>query len=72
MTMAMIKDAWASCEYTLKQKNKAADGSATETNRELAVRLIKKGIANNLVEVKTGLSQTTVSRYKTKIKQGLI
>ena len=70
--MAMIKDAWASCEYTKKSKNKAAEGSATETNKELAVRLIKQGVANNLVEIKTGLSQTTVSRYKTKMRKGLM
>lgn len=68
----MIQSSWASCEYTKKSKNKAAKDSATETNKDLAVKLIKQGVANNLVEIKTGLSQTTVSRYKTKIKRGLL
>jgi DNA-binding NarL/FixJ family response regulator len=72
MSMSMIHSGWASCEYTQKAKNKAAKDSATTTNKELAVKLINQGVANNLVEMKTGLSQTTVTRYKTKIKQGLM
>ena len=72
MTMAMINSGWASCEYTKKSKNKAAKDSATINNKALAVKLINQGVANNLVEKETGLSQTTVSRYKTNIKRGLM
>ena len=72
MTMALIKDSWASCEFTKRSRNKSFKGDGTKVDTPaLAIELIKKGIANNRVEIKTGLSQTTISRYKSDIKQGL-
>tara|TARA_R110002096_G_scaffold66306_1_gene161371 strand:- start:26953 stop:27174 length:222 start_codon:yes stop_codon:yes gene_type:complete len=73
MSMVMITEAWKDCEYTQRAKNKAFKGQGAHIdNKDLAIKMLKNGIANNRVEIKTGLSKKAISRYKTDIKRGLM
>lgn len=73
MSMAMILNGWQGCEYTQRAKNKAFKGDeANPANTQLAIKLLKEGVANNRVERKAGLSKNTICRIKSDIKKGLI
>jgi hypothetical protein len=69
MNISVIQTSWLNCEETAQIRNKRAKQRAHNPHKEMAFTMLKEGISNKVIRLKTGLSSTEVSRHKSELKE---